>query len=408
MQVLAVNVESYFKSIGVGRPKSDAVYVKQGLKRFGKAFEELTVLIGARANGIDADPYELKNSSLDLSLYVGEYHVSSVWREFASWLVKENFSPPAEILDLGCENGVLTCLYATLWPGAKVIGVDRSATAVAAARELAKQLDLRNVRFEQSDARRYLDLNVNRFQIITATLVMHEFLARPQARKPFTWESEYNRIEDITLTDADLHAVETLKAVGRALTVGGVFVSLDRSPVLASKWWYTQCLEKAGMKLSLARSYLIESSGPSGVERFPVSVARCAHEGESKTTPAELVSLASFKELSALKLRVQGDLADAFVRSIGPTEILFDAVCEYLDGSGTRTIQLLKAPAVLVLHDFTNHGFNAASIAPLVALPEMLSQCNEITSGLEVHCVVQKSVTESAISWLSRLDYPTE
>jgi hypothetical protein len=33
-----VNVESYFKSIGVGRPKSDAVYVKQGLKKFGKAF----------------------------------------------------------------------------------------------------------------------------------------------------------------------------------------------------------------------------------------------------------------------------------------------------------------------------------------------------------------------------------
>jgi hypothetical protein len=76
-----VNVESYFKSIGVGRPKSDAVYVKQGLRRFGQAFEGLTSLIGARANGVDADPYELKNSSLDLSLYVGEYHVPSVWRE---------------------------------------------------------------------------------------------------------------------------------------------------------------------------------------------------------------------------------------------------------------------------------------------------------------------------------------
>jgi SAM-dependent methyltransferase len=402
-----VNVESYFKSIGVGRPKSDAVYVKQGLKKFGKAFEDLTFLIGERANGVGADPYEDKNSSLDLSLYVGEYHVSNVWREFASWLVKENLPTPSEVLDLGCENGVLTCLYAILWPDAKVIGVERSPAAVAAARELAKRLSLGNVSFEQSDARRYLDANVGRFQVITATLVMHEFLAEAGRRKPFTWESEYERIEDITLTGADLHTVETLKAVVRALTTGGILISLDRSPHLASKWWYTQCLEAAGMKVSLARSYVIECSHPSGVERFPLTVARRAREDESKTTPAEIVSLASFRELSALKLSLQADLADAFVRSIGPTEIMFDAVCEYLDGSGIRTIQLLKAPAFLVVHDFTNHGFRTAGIAPLVALPQVLSQCNDLTTELEAHCIVQKSVTEAAILWLSRLDCPT-
>lgn len=139
-----VNVENYFKSIGVARPKSDAVYSKQGRKRFGQAFEKLQFLIAARATGADEDPYELKNSSLELSLYIGEYHASHVWREFASWLVNENLPSPPEVLDLGCENGVLTCLYATLWPDAKVVGLDRSAAAVAAARELANRLGLRN------------------------------------------------------------------------------------------------------------------------------------------------------------------------------------------------------------------------------------------------------------------------
>jgi SAM-dependent methyltransferase len=402
-----VNVESYFKSIGVGRPKSDAVYTKKGLKRFGKAFEDITFLIGSRADGVDVDPYEVKNRSLDLSLYVGEYYVSNMWREFASWLVKENLPRPSEVLDVGCENGVLTCLYAMLWPKAKVIGVERSAAAVAAARELAKRLSLGNVSFEQSDARRYLDANVGRFQVITSTHVMHEFLAGPGRRKPFTWESEYNGIEDITLTAADLHAVETLKAVVGALTTGGILISLDRSPYLASKWWYTQCLEAAGMKVSLARSYVIECSHPAGAERFPLTVARRAREDESKTTPAEIVSLSSFRELSALNMSFREDLADAFVRSIGPTEIMFNAVCEYFDGSGIRTIQLLKAPAFLVLHDFTNHGFRTAWIAPLVALPQVLSQCNDLATELEANCFVQKSVTEAAILWLSRLDCPT-
>lgn len=403
-----VNVESYFKSIGVGRPKSDAVYVKQGLKKFGKAFERITAVIGARADGADADPYELKNSSLDLSLHVGEHHASNVWREFASWLVNENLAPPSEVLDLGCENGVLTCLYATLWPEATIVGVERSAAAIEAARELGKRLGLRNVSFEHSDARRFLDANVGRFQIITATLVMHEFLAGTGGRKPFKWEDGYERIEDVTLSSVDLHSVETLKAVGRALTTDGMLISLDRSPTLASQWWYTQCLEEAGMKVSLSRSYRIDCSGPSGNERFPLTVARPVREPDRKTTAVEIVSLASFKELTALKMHFQDDLADVFLRSVGPTEIMFNAVCEYIDGSGTRTLQLLKAPSLLVVHDFTNRGFSAASVAPLVALPEMLSQCNELASQLEAHCVVERSVTEAAVSWLARMDCPTK
>lgn len=402
-----MDVESYFKAIGIGRPKSDAVYVKQGLKRFGKSFEGITSVIGARANGVDADPYELKNSSLELSLYVGEYHASNVWREFASWLVKEDVPPPSTVLDLGCDNGVLTCLYATLWPEAKIVGLERSAAGVAVAGELAKRLDLRNVSFEQSDARRFLDANMGRFQIITAALVMHEFLADTTARKPFSWDGKYDRIEDITLSEVDHHSVDALSAVGRALTVDGMLISLDRSPTLASRWWYTQCLEEAGMKVSLARSYRIDSSGPLGGERFPLTVARRARETDKKTTAAEVVSLASFKELSALNMHFQGDLADAFIRSVGPTEIMFNAICEYIDGSGTRTLQLLRAPTLLVLHDFTSHGFRTASVAPLVALPEVLSQCNALASQLEVDCIVARSVTDAAVSWLARLDCPT-
>jgi hypothetical protein len=109
--------------------------------------------------------------------------------------------------------------------------------------------------------------------------------------------------------------------------------------------------------------------------------------------------LDNYRILQVPEQRAREDLADAFVRSIGPTEIMFDAVCEYLDGSGIRTIRLLKAPALLVLHDFTNHGYQTASVAPLVGLPEVLAQCLAITSEL-----VQETVTEAAKLWLCRLD----
>jgi SAM-dependent methyltransferase len=397
-------VESYFKSVGIGRPKSDAIYVKRGRARFGKAFEALTFLIGERASGAEVDPYELKNQSLDLSLYVGEHHASNMWREFASWVVRESLPPPLELLDIGCENGVLTCFYATLWPDAKVVGIDQSPAAIAAAHQLAKRLNLGNVSFERADGKRYVDANAGRFQIIMATHVMHEFLSRSGSRKAFSWET-YDRIEDVVLSDPDRHAIETLMAVAGALAEGGILISLDRSPTLASQWWYTQCLEEAGLKISLSRSSLIECSGPSQVETFPLTVARSARVDEARTTPEEIISLASFKKLSALNLTLDGASADAFIRSVGPKEIVFDAVCTYRNGSGIRTIRLLAAPTLLVLQDFTNHGFHTVWITPLVALPEVLQQCNDIVAGLESHCSVRRATTEATALCLARLDY---
>src|SRR5262249_49243871 len=98
------------------------------------------------------------------------------------------------------------------------------------------------------------------------------------------------------------------------------------------------------------------------------------------------------------------DLADLFVRSIGPTEVLFTATCDYVDGSGIRTLKLLKAPTLLVLHDFTNQGFQAASIAPRVALPDVLRQCETIIGNLEGVGAVEAALTSAGKAELLDLD----
>jgi hypothetical protein len=137
-------------------------------------------------------------------------------------------------------------------------------------------------------------------------------------------------------------------------------------------------------------------------------VARIARNGEAKTSPEEIISLASFRDLSKLNINFDGNIADTFVRSIGPTEILFEAVCKYRDGSEIQTIRLLKAPTLLVGHDFNTHGAQRASVFPLIALPEVLSQIRSaITSELEADCTVRETVTDAAKLLLSRLDCPT-
>jgi len=86
------------------------------------------------------------------------------------------------------------------------------------------------------------------------TLTMHELLQGTESRNPFEWPEPYERLEAIQLSRLDEHAIEVLRVVETALVDNGHFLSLDRSPIPATTWWYTQCLEQAGLKVSLMRS----------------------------------------------------------------------------------------------------------------------------------------------------------
>jgi SAM-dependent methyltransferase len=220
-------------------------FVKKGRQRFGKLFDEMMSLIVARGDGIKLDPYDLKNSSLDLSLYIGEQYTSNTWRAFATWLLQENFEPPSRVLDLGCENGVLTCFLASMWPAAQIVGVDHSGPAIMAAKSLATRLNLKNVSFEQMDASQLLQAHPGQFSVIIATMVMHEFLKGPKSREPFQWDEEFERLEDIRLSQSDKHAVSVLKIVEKALTDTGYLITLNRSPTSTTTSWFTYSTNSA-------------------------------------------------------------------------------------------------------------------------------------------------------------------
>lgn len=65
--------------------------------------------------------------------------------------VAERLAGARTVLDFGCGIGLLTTFYARLYPDISFVGVDRSAASLAAARERAAELGLRNLRVEQVD-----------------------------------------------------------------------------------------------------------------------------------------------------------------------------------------------------------------------------------------------------------------
>ena len=196
-----------------------------------------------------------------------------------------------------------------MWPTSKVVGVDCSEVAIIAARELAARLKLENVTFERIDGPQFLTPLLTKFSLITAILSMHEILQRPTTRKPFHWEEPYCSLEEIRLTGVDEPAIALLKQVGSALTPGGLFISLDRSPTPATTWWYAQCLQEAGLSVSFRRSYKVDAKTAFGTEKFPIMVTERTCEGQKKINPDEILSLVSFRELSELAIVFEGDVA---------------------------------------------------------------------------------------------------
>jgi precorrin-6B methylase 2 len=97
--------------------------------------------------------YRAKNATWELSRDVTSQYAGRQYANYLSLFVVAKEPPTAKrILDIGCDNGVATCFYASQFPDAEVIGIDRCAEGIACAKHLARVLGLENVTFIHGDA----------------------------------------------------------------------------------------------------------------------------------------------------------------------------------------------------------------------------------------------------------------
>jgi SAM-dependent methyltransferase len=398
--MVSSNADRFFNAVGIRHAASEAVFIKQGLKKFGADFERIMNLIQGRAEkGFNVSPYDVKNTSLGLSLHVGEYFSGRIWKAFAEWVDSEELNPPNEVVDLGCEAGVITCFLATLWPNAKVTGIDASVAAVKCARALAEKLGLKNVTFVSGDASSFLKDHPARFDMVVATMFVHEFLGAQGGHFHFG-QRVAKTVDDVNVTEEDAEAIGKLSVIAKALTPEGAFISLDRIPLAFGSWWYAQALAKAGLMQSPSQSHSITAKGPAGDERFPLTVAYPTKPDSQPITVGEIISLASFSQMPKDMIHFKGDLADTFIRSLGPKEVIADAECVYHNGSGTWWVTLAKTETFALMIDVTSGGHMELTIASLVGLGQLAPLFFNKVSELEEHCDITWSIP--GMHWLSK------
>ena len=119
-------VSKYLDQVGVRWPTSMEAFARQMRQKHGAALDKLMSLLG-RGGGPTPEFYALKNHSLRFSLDITFQYDGNFYAEYLSGVVVEHRTHqprPRRVLDLGCDNGLLTCFYAQHFPEAEVIGID--------------------------------------------------------------------------------------------------------------------------------------------------------------------------------------------------------------------------------------------------------------------------------------------
>ncbi len=135
----------------------------------------------AYGNNVEA-LYRLKNASLDFSIALSSQYMGRMYAGFLAMVTRLGLnSKPSAVLDLGCDNGLLTAFYAMYFPDAAVVGVDKCGEAIACANVLKERLSLANLTFVAADA--FQDpvpheLSVNKWDVVFMTLCGYEEVDR--------------------------------------------------------------------------------------------------------------------------------------------------------------------------------------------------------------------------------------
>ncbi|HKC77072.1 MAG TPA: methyltransferase domain-containing protein, partial [Gaiellaceae bacterium] len=308
-------------------------------------------------------PFDVKNQDLDISLDVTFGLSRDLLETQLAWFIREfeGRRTPRRLLDLGCELGILTCCYASIFPDTEVVGIDVCAPAIARAQELAGRLSVTNARFETADFTTDVGarLGPDLFDFVTESRAIEPcHRIGEDARHPGSSGETYtDTAEKPPPGWSSITAILTNIA---ALTApDGTFVTLDRWQRAPAVVWFAESLVAAGFSPDWGASHVLGCHELGVPARFPIIVS---HHGQPVTLDAVLGALAfiDYEQFGADgRIRpLTGAAAESLVRALRLDAPL--AAAEISSPSGTQRFELWRSGGLLLVWTSTTQGHRQA------------------------------------------------
>ncbi|MCX6393636.1 MAG: class I SAM-dependent methyltransferase [Solirubrobacterales bacterium] len=260
---------------------------KRLIEKHGAAAEEF---LTEAAQGTDRQRlYALKNATGELSADITRLWSGALLAEQIPWLralVKE--LAPSAVLDLGCEQGLVTRAIAQAAPEAELRAVDRCEEAVAIAVADATKWDSPAPKFHIGDLRDpwHAEWASGRMDFVHSSRSMLGEVVVPDAELPREVSLGIGAPSAEWLREARALAGR----IAAATRVGGVLVSLERTDATGALRW-ARVLAENGFQLDSARSRLFDAPEPNDADlQLPCLVFTMLDGAAPNPTARELIT----------------------------------------------------------------------------------------------------------------------
>lgn len=390
--------DQIFHKMGVRGKINMEKFWRKTISEIGQDANNLYECIQSRSSGVASDPYPLKNKSLPLANAVASQYDSSRIKSFIIWLLNEGIALEGRVLEVGCDNGILTCALASKFPSASFVGIDPCPEAINLARKRAVLLGLANCEFRVADAGAYAEeVTGIKFAVVMAMHVAHEVLSGGMIAPDFELMSSPE--PDFSLYDHDKNLLEVdtkisfLESLNGLLEEDGVLISIDRwgAAIQLLKW--IRFAERSGLRIDLNSSTVLEVEADEK-EYFPLTVFRRRSGG--RVDIADALALSTVRRFpNKGVIHVLHGSAELLFNGLVAAD-LFAVDFKYINGSGTLRIRFGVAQGVGYIYQSTSRGYRELLLFPSVCLLEIIGKTREVRSAL-------RNTTKASVIYSDRI-----
>ncbi len=324
--------------------------------------DEFLDILDAREEGGGENLFDFKNRTLALSLDCAQYS-TDLYQKYFYWLWEQRTLRPKRILDIGCENGIVSCFYAILFPEAEVIGIDISNNAISCAEELAHHLNLRNIRFEVCDVlNSSCLLNDGHFDIINSLCSVQEISG-------YFLETNYWTNSELTsaaINSSQSDSVSTLIAkISRLLEdEGSKFISCERLSGPNQIIYWANVLNQAGLFIHWNQSGIIKFHEVGILQEMPILVIMNVENSEEVLEGIEILYTKNELITQNIEQQYDGPRAEFVFEKIEPKKLLHGIQVNNTPGLEQMRLEIWQSSEKILHYHYGNQGFRALKIRP--------------------------------------------
>ncbi|MBM7610567.1 ubiquinone/menaquinone biosynthesis C-methylase UbiE [Lysinibacillus composti] len=368
-------VINYMNKLGLKAFKNNRQFWDHLKRKHAKeVVQQLEQTLKDQAEGKVSDEavFELKNSSLSLSLDMSNIS-ADLYKKYFDWFANRKGPAPKKILNVGCDNGIVTSFLAVLYPEAEVVGVDGRSTAIECANELSSQLALSNVSFKQIQLNELSNhFDENSFDLIVSLDSLQEVMNLKEL--PRYWST--GEMLEMDFTNERNATLMSLSSILKKNS-SSELITCEKLAFMGAVALWTKMLTLSGFQMKWDEAEYIHFHEVGEQQKMPIFIASSQNNLELLQKVYEFES--KEKVLTCFDGKVLKEAEAEIVLQQTPNKELQKGIqINFSNDSGIMRIECWQTADFIFLYQYSNIGYRELKVFDHSSINKVVDELEQL------------------------------